>query len=106
MSRAEGRDRYGVTAGAVGDLRRAASDAPTDAETTSAIPPSSRTLRPWLSTMNPASAATAGSRLISTPNTCVAIRRSASSSSEYGIAEERIDERAAFIEDDAIGPAD
>jgi hypothetical protein len=39
-------DCYGVTAGTVVDLRRAASDAPADAATTSAIPPSSRPLRP------------------------------------------------------------
>ena len=40
--------------------------------------------------MNPAIAATAGSRLISTPNTPAGIRRSASSSSVYGIADDII----------------
>ena len=40
--------------------------------------------------MNPAVAATAGSRLISTPKTPAGIRRSASSSSVYGIADDII----------------
>ena len=38
--------------------------------------------------MSPISAATAGSRLIQTPNTRAGTRRSASSSSQYGTTEE------------------
>src|ERR1700745_3242376 len=70
-------------------------DAPADAATTSAIPITSRALSDWPRRIRPASAATAGSRLIRTPNTEAAIRRSASCSNEYGIAEERTPQAAA-----------
>ena len=55
---------------------------------TLAIASSSRAPRAWSSTTKPASAATAGSSDISTPNTASGSRRSASSSSEYGSTEE------------------
>ena len=64
--------------------------APALATTTSPIAASSRAPSTSPSTTKPASAAIAGSRLISTPNTPAGSRRSASNSSEYGIAEERI----------------
>jgi hypothetical protein len=43
--------------------------------------------------MKPARAAMAGSRLIRTPNTFVAILRSASFSNEYGIAQDNKTDR-------------
>ena len=53
-------------------------------------PIATRSIAPsaWPRTRKPASAATAGSSDISTPNTRAGIRRSDSSSSEYGITEE------------------
>ena len=62
--------------------------APAAATTTSAIATHSRAPSAWPSTTSPASAATAGSSDISTPNTRAGSRRSASSSSEYGITDE------------------
>src|SRR5436190_15180865 len=56
--------------------------APALAATTSTIAASSRARRSWPSTTKPASAASAGSRLISTPKTASGSRRSDSSSSE------------------------
>ena len=70
----------GVAAGAL--ARAALSDAPAVATTTSAMLAQSRAARSWPSTTKPASAATAGSSDISTPNTRRGRRRSASSSSE------------------------
>ena len=62
--------------------RAAPSVAPALATTTIAIATSSRPPSAWPSTTQPASAATAGSSDISTPNTAAGSRRSASSSSE------------------------
>jgi hypothetical protein len=45
--------------------------------------------RCWFSRIRPIRAATAGSRLIQTPKTRAGIRRSTSSSSQYGTTEDR-----------------
>ena len=58
------------------------------APTTSAMPSSCQPVSRWWSTMNPASAAKAGSRLSRIPKTRELIRRNASSSSEYGSTDE------------------
>ena len=61
---------------------------PTLAATTMTIAISVTACSCWPSTSTPASAATAGSRLISSPNAAALSRRSAISSSEYGMIDE------------------
>ena len=61
---------------------------PTLAATTIASATTRTAVSDWPSTTTPASAATAGSRLISSPKTAVDSRRSAMSSSVYGISDD------------------
>jgi len=62
--------------------RRAPWAAPAQATITQQIAPHSTMVRCWLSMTSPINAATAGSRLIHTPNKRIGIRRSDSSSSQ------------------------
>src|SRR6185312_8794030 len=71
----------------VGSARRADSVEPALASTTTPTATAPTGPSGWLSSTHPASAAIAGSRLSSTPNTCGCNRRRAASSSEYGTTE-------------------
>src|SRR5215831_3173617 len=83
--------RYGVVGGALsaaGPGWAAPRAAPAQATITQTIAAHSLGSRSSLSSTRPTSAATAGSRLIQMPNTRAGIRRSASSSSRYGMTED------------------
>src|SRR5204862_3312884 len=79
---------HAYASGAATAPGRADRDAPAQAPATRPIATTSRRARSWPSTMNPTRAATAGSMLMRIPNTCDGSRRSASSSSVYGIADD------------------